>query len=410
MTMTYPLDIDARRATEALRNGVPNRFAVAALGSWQTEAVSRFEALCGQGDAGPRGMMVRGDFGTGKSHLLMLLRERARSMGYATAMVVVSKELPLGNPSRLIPRILLEAELPDMPERGLPVIASRLNFNTRAYAEFFRWADQWQFGDGWWSATLALYERLRSATEVLDSIARFWAGEPALTASLVRQHLRESGLAGAHSIGKLPSAESLNWQRLTFGARLCGAVGLRGLVVFVDEIELIAQYSRLQRIKAYGMLGHLLGGAPRPELADAPLVVVGAVTRDFDEAVLVAKGDADEAPGVARQKYGEQAAEAVSAAISAIRGSVPLTAPTNETIEQLLHKVTVLYHQAYPDWTPTRPQTPELHSTTTVRSVIRRWITDWDLRRYYGTSGEIVETDIGATRTEEDEELAGDEE
>ena len=410
MTMTYRLDVDARRAIEALRNGVPNRFAVAALGTWQTEAVQRFEALCGAGTAGPRGMMVRGDFGTGKSHLLMLLRERAEKMDYATAMVVVSKELPLGNPSRLIPRILLDAKLPDMAERGLPVIASRLNFNARAFSEYFLWADQWRFGEGWWSATLALYERLRAADELLDAIARFWAGEPSLTASKVRQYLRESGLGGAHAIGRLPTAESLNWQRLTFGARLCAATGHRGLVVFVDEIELIAQYSRLQRIKAYGVLGNLLGGVPRAELADAPLIVVGAVTRDFDEAVLRGKGDAEGVPRVAREKYGEEFAKAVTAGMSAIAESIALAAPTNESIEQLLQKVTVLYHQAYPDCTPARPQTPELHATTTVRSVIRRWITEWDLRRYYGTSGEIVETDIGATPTEEELELAGEEE
>lgn len=410
MTMTYQLDVDARRAIEALRNGVPNRFAVAALGTWQTEAVNRFEALCGAGTAGPRGMMVRGDFGTGKSHLLMLLRERAEDMGYATAMVVVSKELPLGNPSRLIPRILLDAKLPDMAERGLPVIASRLNFNARAFSEYFLWADQWRFGEGWWSATLALYERLRAADELLDAIARFWAGEPSLTASKVRQYLRESGLGGAHSIGKIPTAESLNWQRLTFGARLCAATGHRGLVVFVDEIELIAQYSRLQRVKAYGVLGNLLGGAPRPELADAPLIVVGAVTGDFDKAVFSEKRDAEEAPRVARDKYGEEFARAVTAGMSAIAGSIALAAPTDESIEQLLQKVTVLYHQAYPDWTPTYPQIPPLTLQTTVRSVIRRWITEWDLRRYYGTSGEIVETDIGATPTEEELELAGDEE
>jgi hypothetical protein len=297
-----------------------------------------------------------------------------------------------------------------MAERGLPVIASRLNFNARAFSEYFLWADQWRFGEGWWSATLALYERLRAADDLLDAIARFWAGAPSLRASEVRQRLRESGLGGAHSIGKIPTAESLNWQRLTFGARLCAATGHRGLVVFVDEIELIAQYSRLQRVKAYGVLGNLLGGAPRPELADAPLIVVGAVTGDFDKAVFSGKRDAEEAPRVAREKYGEEFARAVTAGMSAIAGSIALAAPTDESIEQLLQKVTMLYHRAYPDWTPTYPQIPPLTLQTTVRSVIRRWITEWDLRRYYGTSGEIVETDIGATPTEEELELAGDEE
>jgi len=78
--------IAARRAIEALRNGVPNRFAVAELGSWQCQIEERFQELCKGASSGPAGMLIKGDFGTGKSHLLLTLQERARKNNFATSL------------------------------------------------------------------------------------------------------------------------------------------------------------------------------------------------------------------------------------------------------------------------------------------------------------------------------------
>lgn len=408
MNTHIKLNVDARRAIEALRNGVPNRFAVAALGTWQSDAEARFREACNAVSTANAGMIVRGDFGTGKSHLLMALREYARRQGFATAMVVVSKELPLGNPGRLVPRILAAMELPDMAERGLPVIATRLKFDTPSYGEFTHWLHDWEFGEGWWPATLALFETLRGADELLDDIARFWAGESALSSTVVRKHLKEAGLAGRYTIAKAPSGTSLAWQRLAFGAHLCCALGLRGLVVLIDEIELIAQYTRLQRVQSYRVLGNLNGSTLAAELHGAPLVVIGAVTRDFEDAVFSEKGDADEAVGVAREKFGEEAARAVATGMNAIRNAVALVPPSEAVVDQLRAKVTELYHQAYPAWTPRTPRPVPLYATTTARTIIRRWVTEWDLARYYGSVGEITETNIGATPTEEDVDLLDD--
>ena len=63
-----------RRAIEALRNGVPNREAVRILGSTQPHAEEQFKMLLqaddGRAAAAGHGLLISGDFGTGKSHLL----------------------------------------------------------------------------------------------------------------------------------------------------------------------------------------------------------------------------------------------------------------------------------------------------------------------------------------------------
>lgn len=407
--------IAARRAIEALRNGVPNRFAVAELGSWQSQIEEGFQELCKGASSGPAGMLIKGDFGTGKSHLLLTLQERARKNNFATSLVVVSKELPLGNPNRLIPRLLAQVELPDMVERGIQGMAARLQYSSPSFQKFQLWVNQWQFGSGWWPATLALYQRLGGDDEKLDAIVRFWAGEPTLKSSEVRRSLRDHGLAGAYPIGKLPPAESLHWQRLAFCAQLCRAIGFGGLVVLVDEIELIAQYSLLQRVKSYRVLGHLFGTTTLPEeIKKAPLVFVGAVTRDFERVILQEKGDWEKAPKIALQKHMSE--EVVKAGMEAISQATALCSclEAREDIQSMWHRVADLYQKAYPDWVrPSLPQLPELYSTTTVRSIIRRWITEWDVRRYYSPDTEIVIVEdeaIKSTPTEELPELEEDEE
>ena len=86
-----------RLALEALRNGVPNREAVRIMGCNQPMTETRFnEMLTGAGESNNSvGMLVSGDFGSGKSHLLAHLEHQALSQNFICSKVVISKETPL---------------------------------------------------------------------------------------------------------------------------------------------------------------------------------------------------------------------------------------------------------------------------------------------------------------------------
>ena len=96
-----PSNLTHRRAMEALRNGVPNREAVRLLGCNQPQAETQFQDLLSRASdnaAPPRsalGMLVSGDFGAGKSHLLSHFEYRALSQGFVCSKVAISKETPL---------------------------------------------------------------------------------------------------------------------------------------------------------------------------------------------------------------------------------------------------------------------------------------------------------------------------
>src|SRR4029077_4849894 len=76
-----------RRALEALRAGVPNRDAVAVLGSQQTAVEDRFTQMLAATDSRPAGepvggMLIGGGFGSGKSHVLEHLTHLALEAGF----------------------------------------------------------------------------------------------------------------------------------------------------------------------------------------------------------------------------------------------------------------------------------------------------------------------------------------
>ena len=83
--------VNCRQALEGLRNGVPNVEAVRLLGCNQPEAEERFRRLITQTDADesaeehPPGMLISGDFGSGKSHLLSYLEGVALKQGFCFA-------------------------------------------------------------------------------------------------------------------------------------------------------------------------------------------------------------------------------------------------------------------------------------------------------------------------------------
>ncbi|MES1262626.1 MAG: BREX system ATP-binding domain-containing protein, partial [Acidobacteriota bacterium] len=81
----------ARSAIEALRAGVPNSYSVRALGCDQPRIemafVEQLETVAAAGSV--EGLLIRGDFGTGKSHSLGFLREIALDQKFVVSRVYV---------------------------------------------------------------------------------------------------------------------------------------------------------------------------------------------------------------------------------------------------------------------------------------------------------------------------------
>ena len=275
--------LECRRALEALRSGVPNREAVAILGCEQPEIERRFDAIlagaAGTSAApGDRGMLVSGDFGSGKSHLLAHLEHLALAQGFVCSTVAVSKETPFYDLGKVFKSAMENSRIPGHSGRLIEELGQALDPRSDRYGDFFRWADNAAASglSPMFPAGLLVHERLDDP-ELNREIEDFWAGDP-LRKTRITTGLREIGQLANYSF-RAPKAAELPPQRLRFMSELIRAAGYAGWVILLDEIELVAQFSILQRARSYAELARWFGRAPgRP---DPGLVVVATVTEDF---------------------------------------------------------------------------------------------------------------------------------
>jgi hypothetical protein len=410
--MTAPATISkfaARSAIEALRAGVPNPFTVQTLGCEQPRAESDFVQQLDSAVAGrtARGLFIRGDFGTGKSHTLEYLREIAVERNFVCSRISISKETPLHDPAKLFQAAAESAAAPGRAGSAFAEISNQLVFNSQSYRDFERWANHTSTSlDARFPASLLLFERFQMDHEFRDRLIRFWAGER-LAIGEVKSRLRQIG--ETFSAG-FTSLRDLAIQRFHFASRLVRAAGYSGWVLFIDEVELIGTYSLLQRAKSYIEIGRIMTAADDSGLAAIPVL---AITEDFTEAILEGKDDREKIPAKLQDRV-PFAGPDVSLAMAGMRilseKGISLKRPGEGALDETYGKIRELYARAY-DWQPPPPSDGRREQSTALRAYIRRWITEWDLHRLY--PGAVVDIETAEWQTDYTEEAIdtpGDEE
>ena len=398
---TITAQLKNRRALEALRSGVPNGDAVAVLGCSQAAVERDFNAhlsrLSGDTDMpeSSLGMLVAGDFGSGKSHLLGHLESQALAQNFVCSRVVISKETPLFDMDKVFKAAIENGRAPGITGHLVEEIAQKLNYNSNGYTEFFQWANREDNGlHRILPATLAVHENYDDH-ELLNEITWFWSGEK-IDLKKLRGGLRHINQAQGYPF-RAPVAKDLPPQKMRFVLELIKAAGYRGWVVLMDEIERVANYSVLQRGRSYAELTRWMGQAMEEKYPG--LVVVGTVTADFASVVLDQKEDRDKAAPrlIARQRDIDNiaAARAVTGMQLIERRVQNLAEPDDAMLSELYSRLRKIHSEGY-NW-----EAPDIEHgigpgvRRRIRTFVRRWINEWDLRRLYPESEpEIEETEL----------------
>ncbi|MBU2602445.1 MAG: DUF2791 family P-loop domain-containing protein [Actinobacteria bacterium] len=379
--------LHARRAVEALRAGVPNRDAVRVLGFADDSLAGTFDDRLDRlaGDHAlsqqPMGLLLAAEFGGGKSHALEYFRHRALERNVAVSKVVISKETQLFDPARLFRAAIDSLEVEDRTGDALADIAvTRLNSGPLRprFDEFALWLRTSGLNSRF-AATVALFEHAQANNEVQDRLIRFWAGG-ALLVTTLKKDLRSCGMAGIYPLEKI-AARNLARERFRFIARLLWAAGYDGWVILLDELELMGRYSVLQRGRSYGELARLLGLAAEESIPG--LLAVGAVTPDYESAVLVGKDDLNQIGFRfrARADYESELTAALSElTMDAVRKDlIMLRRPDLSTLQSTAARLADVYERAY-DRAPDAGEVT-YNSDWQMREYVRSWITKWDLNR-----------------------------
>lgn len=394
-----------RRAIEALRSGVPNRDAVLALGCEQPAIEEKFREQLQAAKEGAMegkqapGLLIVGDFGAGKSHLLeYLLQHIAVEENFVCSKVVISKETPLHDPVKLYRSAIQAAIVPGKRGSALTEVATKLDPANEAYVELDKWVHSPDSKlNSRFAATLFLFKRMRGVGEVWDRIISFWSGDP-IGAAEIKKHLKACGERATYKIEKV-NLRDLAIQRFQFAPRLMVAAGYSGWVLLVDEVELIGQYSPLQRAKSYAELAKWVGKLPDQQFPG--LTAVFALMSNFEMEVLEGKNDLEVVPRKLRERGLDELAKHAERGMRLIqKEKVRLKAPDKNAIQQAHDKVRGIHAGAY-GWEP-----PPLHESalgsTVMRQHVKSWINKWDLKRLYPDyKGEIEVTELKMDYTED---------
>ena len=405
--------LSCRRALEALRNGVPNREAVQLLGCTQPQAETKFQELLSRASdttAPPTsalGMLVSGDFGTGKSHLLAHFEHRALSQGFVCSKVAISKETPLYDLGKVFKSAMDNGRILDRTGPLIEEIGLQLNPKSEEYSNFFHWANSSSSGvHPIFPASLLVHEKSNDL-ELNRTIEAFWAGER-IKIGKVKNGLRQIGQLQSYSF-RAPRAADLPAQRLRFATELIKGAGYRGWVILLDEIELVGQYSLLQRARSYAELSRWLGqtvGESYPGL-----VVVGTVTADYALANIspeaTSKKDRDYAGQRLRSRGDDSGAARAETAMRLLeRECTPLSALSEADVNDTLNTLRYIYSTAYGCDAPaieTRGAAAGYQQRMRYR--IRSAINEWDLLRLYPDSRPETEEREFRHRYVEDSDL-----
>ena len=407
--------LDCRRALEALRNGVPNSEAARILGCNQPQAEARFDDMlnhASDSDNPPDnslGMLVSGDFGSGKSHLLAHLEHQALSQNFVCSKVTISKETPLYDLGKVFKSAVDNGLIPGRNGRMIQELMQVMRPDSQAYAEFFKWTNS-AAASGLihpiFAASLLVHER-SGDMELNDEIESFWGGDK-IRVVRVKDGLRDIGQARTFSF-RAPKLADLPPQRLRFAIELIKAAGYRGWVVLIDEIELIGSYSILQRGRSYAELSRWLGQAVSENYPG--LIVVGTVTDDFASAIISPDGDKKDRDYIrpkleANNRYSNIAARSETGMNLLEHGCQTLRPPTDNDVNATVEKLRQLYSDAY-GW-----DAPALTGNAggagfrgRMRHKVRASINAWDLLRLYPDSNPDTVSDEFVLTYEENADL-----
>jgi len=386
------IDIDSpfsnRTAVEALRNGVPNGKAVDILGSNQPLAETQFRDLLNSDLPeehwvdNPRSLMISGDFGTGKSHLLEYFKHLALSENYICSMISVSKETPFNKLGTVFKSAIDEGIVPNNVGHMINEISILLNYESREYVNFFQWVNNQDEGDihQIFPASVAVNEHCPDL-EIASKMRNFWAGEK-LRQSDIRSGLNMIGQSQNYKF-RAPSQKILEPQRLRFVLELIKAAGYKGWVVLIDEFETISSYSILQRAQSYAELSRWLGLIPNEVYPG--LVTVVSISDDYQLSVLEEKGDRDKVVPRLHAKNDDAGAAKARVGMAAISERLTLDEVDETTVNNTMEQIRVLYEKSY-GW-----NTPPFESSSQasagyqrrMRYKIRSAISQWDLKRLF---------------------------
>lgn len=374
---------------EAIRAGIPSRSTVEFTSDLRPQLVEKIDkdlALLESGKS-PKGRLVWGEYGQGKTHFLKHIEHHILASGFAVSYISLSRDLNLNNLGNLFPALanhlctsdsrlpgllnpLTESKVPDSILFELPNISKQIShpLPTQIFKTFSNYEPQ---------NMMVLYNTLMGKKENLTkakAITReaFKRDYKAMPKFILKEHLISF---------------------MEFLPHLLKSMGYKGWVILIDELEIMGKLGKVGRLNAYKNLSWLLNWSNQHNL---PLYTLAASVKALQEEVFYGrkKQDAEEMPSLAEQRFDPQTAAIVKQFFEFAtdnRNLVLAPIPKKE-LEPLLQQLFQLHTQAI-TWQYPAPENFIADAlkridpaSKAIRQIIRMFIETMDI---YATKGTL---------------------
>ncbi|MEW6574611.1 MAG: BREX system ATP-binding domain-containing protein [Bacillota bacterium] len=383
---------EALGIVEALRSGVASR-RLSTIFSYGREGL--LEQVQQDLDAVARGrnvrfLILRGDYGEGKTHCLNTIFNLAQERGFVVSFVVLSKETPFNRMDRVYPKVACATYLPRAEEPGMEALLRDIRSGSALSEEILEFARQ--------ELHPKIFYILQNYFNTNDPFHQYL-----LSGDLNGEWLPVSQLKSMHrlnfgrpaKIDRFKPADHA-WDYFRLMAHLIKKRGFAGWVLLFDELELTGTLSLLARANAFYNLSRFTF----PQSADAlssVYPVFSVASRFWPDILLRARRpDVDEIPARLIAKGEPRKAEQAKRVLNSfLQETVTLEALPKADVRRCLGAVQDLHGRAY-GWEPEADleQILELTRYARLRTKIRYTLEYLDLKYLYREEPAVETTSL----------------
>lgn len=379
---------EAVRLIEALRSGISSRH-LSAIFSYGREGLLekvQRDLDATARDESSRVLILKGDFGEGKTHFLNVIFKRAQERNFAVSFVVLSKETPFSRLDRVYPKVVAGTYLPGEVEPGIEALLRDVRPGSAISKEVLDFAQHKLH-----SKLFYILENYFESGETQDlhDLAGDLAGHWLPVDQLKAVHKRNFGRSAKIERFR-PKTDGWDYFRLL--STLIRKRGYAGWVILFDEFELVGTLGIAARADAYTNLGRFLFPEEQDSLVSTYAVFSIASRFWTDFLLRERRPEIEEMPRRMAEKGELRMAEFVRRVISTLlQDAVALdTLPAGE-VRRMLEAVRDLHARAY-GWEPDVDIDAIFDATrqARLRTKIRYALEYLDLKYLYGEEPWLV--------------------
>ena len=391
-------DFQAMHVIEALRSGVPSRAVGAYFSDTRPGMLNkirdRMQTVRTTGKS--EGMVFRGRYGEGKTHMLNTVFSIAAEENMVVSYVSLGKETPMNMPHLLYARLIANTYLPGAEQPGFRRKLEELAPGSGAAGELLAYAATGL-------ETNKIYHVLKAMWETQDEEEReqFLAdleGDFVSVAQVKRVFRRVTGKPAQFNQNFVKTKHC--WDYFTFMSSLFRRIGYTGWVILFDEAELVGRLGKKARAKAYRAMQSFL----RPSMELEAVFSLFAFSASFTEEVIDKKHEFENAEEIFSED--PVSIKAAKATLNDVINSPELVPLSKAEVLRVLESIQMFHGMAY-DWDPqVNPET--LYAGTEgagylLRTRIRAAIELLDQLYQYGEAGKIRISELGKETFEEED-------